>query len=124
MQITEDYNAMIDVASRLRILESRYNLMRERVLLMNQNMIDSYKKLAQETKSVDTELKEIKKSMFSLEESMKDLIKELKYFARKEDIKVLEKYINLWNPMNFVTEEEVLGLIEKKEGDHHRNPDR
>ncbi len=124
MQITEEYNTMIDVASRLRILESRYNLMRERVLLMNQNMVDGYKKLAQEIKTFDTELKEIKKSMFSLEESMKDLLKELKYFARKEDIKVLEKYINLWNPLNFVTEEEVLKIIEQKKGDRNRSPDR
>ena len=37
----------------------------------------------------------------------------LKPKHRKEQIKVLEKYINMWNPLNFVTEEEVLELIEK-----------
>ncbi len=38
---------------------------------------------------------------------------ELEFFARKENLKVLEKYINLWNPLNFVTKEEVLELTSK-----------
>jgi len=123
MEAVESYDTMIDVSSRLRILESRYTLMRERAFVINQNMIDSYKKLNQEMKTIDDELKEIKKTLFSLEESMKDLLKELKFFARKEDVKVLEKYINLWNPLNFVTEEEVMKLIEQKKGDKHKHSD-
>jgi len=117
MEENQEYDALIDVASRLRVLESRYTTMRERLFLVNQNMVDGYKKLSQEMKSIDVELKEVKKNMFALEESMKDLMKELRFMARKEDVKVLEKYINLWNPLNFVTEEEVLKLIEKKKGE-------
>ena len=124
MEVAEDYNAIIDVSSRLRMLESRYGVMRDRIFIMNQNMIDSYKKLNQEMKTIDDELKDMKKTLFSLEESMKDLLKELKFFARKEDIKVLEKYINLWNPLHFVTEEEVIKLIEQKEGEHHKHSNR
>ena len=52
-------------------------------------MVDGYKKLSQEMKSIDVELKEVKKNMFALEESMKDLMKELRFMARKEDVKVL-----------------------------------
>ena len=43
---------------------------------------------------------------------MKHLLKELELFARKEDVKFLEKYINLWNPMKFVTEQDVKNLLE------------
>ncbi|MBI4448282.1 hypothetical protein HY643_04840, partial [Candidatus Woesearchaeota archaeon] len=41
-------------------------------------------------------------------------------FAKKENVKVLEKYINLWNPLNFVTREEAKRIakevLEEKKG--------
>ena len=85
-----------DSFERVRILESKYNIMRERLLLINQNMIDEYKKLNEDIKIIEDELKELK----------------------KDSLKVLEKYINMWNPLNFVTEEDVLNIIKqsKKRG--------
>jgi len=38
-------------------------------------------------------------------------------FAKQSDIKVLEKYINMWNPIEFVTEKDVLRILENKKGD-------
>ena len=54
---------------------------------------------------------------------MKHLLKELELFARREDVKFLEKYINLWNPLKLVTESDVERMIEhhiisKKEEEH------
>ena len=45
---------------------------------------------------------------------MNGFLRETDFFAKKNDIKVLEKYINLWNPLDFVTEEEVEMIVEKK----------
>ena len=108
------YENIVDINTRLRILENKYVLVRERMFVINQNMIDGYKKLMSEIKAVDSDLKEIKGDLFSIKESMRHLVKEMDSFARKENLKVLEKYINMWNPLKFVTEEEVLELIKKK----------
>ena len=80
-------------------------------------MIDEYKKLSVEVSSINEDLKEIKNNMFQIKETIRHTVKEMEFFARKEHLKVLEKYINLWNPLNFVTEEEVLTLIEKSKKD-------
>lgn len=110
-----------DDFERLRILESRYNIMRERLLLINQNMIDEYKKLNEEVKELNEEIKEIKKDLFEIKEALHKIIYEMQFFARKDSLKVLEKYINMWNPLNFVTEQEVLKLIkESKRGNKNR----
>jgi len=37
-------------------------------------------------------------------------------FARKENVKVIEKYIGFWNPLNFVTQRDLERAIEKKIG--------
>ncbi|MFH1210004.1 MAG: hypothetical protein V1663_04415 [archaeon] len=106
-----------DDFERVRILESKYNTMRERLLLINQNMIDEYKKVSEELKEVNQDMKDLKKELFEVREALNKIVYELQFFARKDNLKVLEKYINMWNPLHFVTEEEVLKLIkEEKRG--------
>ncbi len=100
-----------DLNARIRVLENKYSLFGERLLVINQNMIEEYKKIIRNIRSVDDEIKEIKKDIFNIKEIISGLTKELKLFARKDSLKVLEKYINLWNPMNFVTEKDVNNII-------------
>ncbi len=103
-----------DIINRIRTLESKYNLLGERLLIVNQNMIAQYKKSLPELKVINSDVKDIRSELFKLKEIIKDLTKEMQFFATKEDIKVLEKYINLWNPMKFITEEELDKILEEK----------
>ena len=113
-------NGQYDPSDRIRILESKYGNMRDRIILINENLINEYKRLNQDIKVVDSELKDLKKDIFEMKEALRHVMGELKFFARKEHFKVLEKYINMWNPFNFVTEEEVLKLIKEKRGVKNR----
>ena|SRR3989344_6057122 len=104
---------LMDITSRVRTLEGKYNLLRDRVLIINNNMIEEYKKLLAELKGINGNIKEIKGDVFKLKETIRHLVKETELYARKEDVQFLEKYINLWNPMKFVTEEDVEKIIER-----------
>jgi hypothetical protein len=116
VETTQDISYVIsDLNARIRILESKYSLFGERLLTINKNMIDEYRKLIKLIKIIEYELKELKTEVFNLKETIKKIMNETNFFAKKEDVKVIEKYINLWNPLNFVTEEEVLELIKKGE---------
>ena len=111
----QDINPVLsDIINRIRALEGKYNLLGERILIINQNMISQYKKSLPEIKAINSDIKEIKSELFKLKEVIKDLAKEMQFFATKEDIKVLEKYINLWNPMKFITEEELDTILDEK----------
>lgn len=110
-----DLNYVIsDLNSRLRNLENRYNLLAERLIIVNKNMIDEYKKLLKEIKASSTDTKDIKLEIFKIKNLLKELTTELEFFAKKDQLKALEKYISMWDPMNFVTEEEVEKLVETK----------
>ena len=102
-----------EVISRVRSLEGKYNLLRDRALIINQNMIDQYQRTNSEMKSLEEDIKEVKHSVFQIKETLKHLVREIENFARKDEMNVLERYINLWNPLNFVTEAEVKRLIEE-----------
>ncbi len=111
-------DAFLDITSRVRSLEGKYNLIRDRVLIINNNMIEEYKKTMAEVRVINDDIKDIKSDLFKIKESMKHVIKEMELFARKEDVTFLEKYINLWNPMKFTTEEDVIKLIESHKAPH------
>jgi hypothetical protein len=103
----------VDPHERLRLLEYRYGLMRDRMLLINQNFLSGHRDVLSEVKALDAEIKEIKKDVFELKEIIHHAIGELKDCAKKDSLKVLEKYINVWNPLNFVTEKEVHDIIKE-----------
>ena len=73
-------------------------------------MIEEYKRLMKELHAMEEQMRELRVEADKVRESMKDILKELSLFAKKSDVKVLEKYINLWDPLKFVTETQ----LEKK----------
>ncbi len=119
----QDLNVVLsDFNTRMRSLEGKYSQFGERLLVVNQNMIEEYKKLMKELHALEEQMREIRLEMDRTQESMKDVVKELSLFAKKGDVKVLEKYINLWDPLKFVTEQDVVRIVnqEKKEVKHVR----
>ena len=110
----QDASAVLpDVVSRLRILENRYELFGERLLVVNRNMIEEYKNLTQENILLKQEIKKLKESAFNTKETVRQMFRELQFCAKKSDIKALDKYIKMWEPMNFCTEEDVKLIVER-----------
>lgn len=109
-----DQNLILDMNSRIRILERKQRELKEKVLVINQNMLEEYRTLLSEIKNINQELKSIKDNTLKFQGTFKQIVKEMDSFAGKDQLKALEKYINLWNPFNFVTEEEVIAIINSK----------
>ncbi len=110
----------INPNERVRLLESRYNVLRDRVLLTNQNMISGYRKLHDELREIEIDIKELKTNIFEIKESMTKIAEELRLFAKKDQIRVLEKYIELLNPLKFVTETELRQILKERGGKNTR----
>jgi hypothetical protein len=45
------------------------------------------------------------------------IIKELRLTAGREELETLKKYVDLWSPMNFVTQRDVERIVEEKMGE-------
>ncbi|MDP3918717.1 MAG: hypothetical protein Q8Q35_02320 [Nanoarchaeota archaeon] len=109
-----DYTQTVnELANRLRVLESKQTLFAERLLTMNQNMIEEYKKLVKDIRSSRDEVGLLKKDLDNVKNVVKHLTEEAGKFAKQDDVRTLQKYVNYWNPMKFMTEKEVIDLIKK-----------
>ena len=110
-----------DINNRVRTLENRYNLFGERLLIVNQNMVEEYKKLTKEMRLINDDLKEMKQDIFKVRDIITNVVKEMEGFAKKEQIKVLEKYIDIWNPLNLITRNEVRELLAERDTNKKQN---
>jgi len=119
-QVSEAQDPMFllnEVNSRTRILENKYSLMGERLLIINQNMIEEYKRSSKELQTITKDISNLKKDLEEIKNTLRHIVQEMSTFAKKENVKTIEKYINILNPLNFVTEEQVLKLLKEKKGD-------
>ena len=100
--------------SRLRVLEERYGNLQTELRVTEENMIGRNKKLTTEIKTLTSDINELRKEISEIKDRVVMIVKEFQVFAKKEDVKVLQKYIEMWEPLNFVTHKEVEEIIEEK----------
>jgi uncharacterized coiled-coil protein SlyX len=100
-----------DFSRRLRILEERYASQRKNIHVMEHNMLTEHKKLQQQMRTVQQDFDDLKKQIYEIRQQFDMIGAALRDTAKREDVVVLEKYINLWEPLQFVTRNEVERLI-------------
>ena len=105
---------MSGLAARLRISEQRYSELRKKMLVVEQNMLSNHKRAMSEIKNIHEELNEMKRTMQAVEDKIITVIKELRLTARKEDINVMKRYVELWNPVEFVRRDQIDKIVDEK----------
>ena len=106
--VTSDISTL---GRRLRLLEEGFTNIRRFFQVTEENVIAKNKHFSAEIKTLASDVMEIRKEIQELREKLFLVIRELQTTARKEEVKALEKYINLWNPIKFVTQNEVESII-------------
>lgn len=99
-------------------LEDKYSNLRNKVQVMDQNMLSAAKKTSAETRALAGTLDEFRRELEDIKEKLRLIIRELKLTAKDEDVKILNNYVDAWQPMNFVTlnqvEKIVKDILEKR----------
>ena len=104
---------LTEVIRILRTLENRYNNLMKKVQLTDQNMIQEHKRLNKELKIVDSDLIDAKKELNELDYKFGLIIKELSLCAKKQDVDLIRKYLELWQPMNFIRKQDAEKMVDQ-----------
>jgi len=111
--ILEQINSL---GRRIRLLESRYTDMNRKSQVTEKNMLNERKRFITEIKTTNSDVVEIKKEIDGIKNKMDMIVNELRNFAARDELDTLKKYIDFWEPVNFVTRHEVEKIIEEKLG--------
>ena len=102
-----------NLSRRLRILEESFTNIRRALQVTEQNMLGKNKVFATEIRTLTSDIGDIKSDINEIKEKILEIVRELKESAKREEVKVLEKYINFWNPVKFVTQNEVEAIVKE-----------
>lgn len=106
--------AQVNTLSRtIKLLEDKYYNLRKKVQIDEENSLSQDKKMWNEIKIIKSDVMEIKKEIEDLKDKIRLMVRELKQTAKSEDIKVVKKYLDLWEPVKFVTRNEVQKMIDR-----------
>lgn len=101
----------LEVTRRTRTLEERYSTLERRAQLMEENIIESNRKLSSDMRAINADIAEVKKSVADINEKLQLFAAELQNFSRKEDVDVVKKYLQYWDPLSFVTQKQVEKIV-------------
>lgn len=103
-----------DFSSRIRLLEEKFEQLREKLKATDQNLIRRTNELKDMITQNEVTLSEINKSVKEVKETTKHLIKEVGTSAKVQDLKILEKYVDLMDPTRYITRDDAQRMIETK----------
>ena len=95
-------------------LESKVNVLLREVDVLKNDFVKRNQDLRQEVKVLSEDLLEMKHQHEKMLQTMDLVIKELKQTAGVEEVQVLKKYVEFWNPMQFVTQQDLDRALEGK----------
>ena len=102
---------VINIDNKLRVVEERTSNLQRRYMVNERNTLSTNRKLNSEIKTINMDINGLKKEINQVKIKILQIIEELKKGARKDDVNMIKKYVDMWEPVNFVTRHEVETLI-------------
>lgn len=102
-----------DLSRRLRVLEERYSVLRRKGQLTDENLLSAEKEVRDELGSLQQEVTELHRLLLDIDEKLDLFLEQVKRAAPREEVLVLRKYLELWDPVRFLTREEAERLLRK-----------
>ena len=99
--------ALLTVVERQKDLENSLDLINEKIELLDHNTIKNVKKVFNDLKTAKDDVRDLKHEIKELKEFNVKVQKQLALMTTKDEVEKLEKYIDLWQPMDFVTRQEL-----------------
>lgn len=99
--------ALLTVTQRQKDIENSLELVSEKIDMIDHNTVKDFKQIHNDQKQLKDEVNDLQADIRKIKEYNEKLAKQLKLFSTKDDVMKLEKYIDLWNPLDFVTREEM-----------------
>lgn len=101
---------------RLRAIEQKLQAMENRVISIEDSSLDKTKKNNQKFAEIEINTRNANDEMLKLKTSMERFARQINSFARRKDVKEIEKMFELLNPIReeFVTKEELESIKVKE----------
>ena len=102
------------ISTRLKILEERYTILRKKSSVTDQNLIQVEKNQFNEFRLLNEDIIKLKIKLKGAMEKLELLTDEVQNFTDRREFTILQKYLEYWEPMDFVTRKEINDFLRRK----------
>ncbi|MBD3263207.1 hypothetical protein GF374_02405 [Candidatus Woesearchaeota archaeon] len=95
------------VAARIKIVEERLETLRTHIELVDQTLIDKHKSTVSEINDLQDSVRKFKADIDELKDFSERLAKRMENLASKEEVKVIERYVDAWQPLKYIKANEL-----------------
>ena len=113
MPEAQSLNKTEEIMRRIRILEERYSGTRTKFQFLERSILKDSKDIYTELEGVKNSISSIKSEMSNLNESIQKMLDEIQGTVKKSELLTLAKYVNFWEPLQYLTREEAEKLLKK-----------
>lgn len=92
-------------------IEENLRLLKERVLVLSRTVLAQGDRLGKEIISLKETTSMIRNDLDRQKDGFEHIVRESAEFVRKEELKSLERYIKMFEPLKFATEEDVKRIV-------------
>lgn len=113
-----------NIATRLKLAEERYTNLQRRNQLNEESLLSFEKETRAEVRALTQQVVELRRHIGEINMKIDAMLGELQQVVPRHEFAQLERYVDLWQPMRFITREEAKRLIEdaqfrKLKEEHH-----
>lgn len=105
------YDQVIDLITRVRMVEENLENIMKRVMSFEISFVKEMREIRKGIHDIRSKLSNLESEIRAIKSDIEILNDRMEDFAKKEDIRVLEKYIEFLNPSFYVTEKRVREII-------------
>lgn len=102
------------VTRRVKLLEGTIDTLRGTLKVLEQNFLREQKENRRDIKVIEEENNELRDTVRATKETMKLMVQDVRNLANKEDVEVIKKYLEMWNPVNFITREQTEKMLQEE----------
>lgn len=109
-------NEIGKLSRRMSLIENRTDSLQDHLDLIDQNVIEKHKSAISDIRDLQTEVRAVQSQLQEMSELLKRAVSRMSEFASRDDLRVIERYMNYWSPLSFTTKKEVKDMIQTATG--------
>jgi hypothetical protein len=99
------------MATRVKLAEERYANLSKRNQLTEASLLAFEREMKADLRAITRQSVELRRHLTDINAKVDAMLGELKGVVKKPELSVVERYVDLWQPMQFITREEAKRLI-------------
>ena len=103
-----------EFSRRLNDMEENFRLLKDRLLAVSKTMLTHTERVDKEVLTLREETRSVRNEIDRLRETLEHVITESAEFARREELKMIERYAKMFDPLHYATEEDVRRIIKEE----------